>query len=57
MNIIILLGAPGAGKGTVSEVLTTHGIEHVSTGDMLRKEIRNNTARELLDYGFNVIEK
>ncbi|MCO6400815.1 MAG: adenylate kinase [Verrucomicrobia bacterium] len=41
MHAIILLGAPGAGKGTVAEDLKQQvGIVHVSTGDMLREAIR-----------------
>ncbi|MDR2848685.1 MAG: adenylate kinase [Bacteroidales bacterium] len=37
---IVLFGGPGAGKGTQASLLTeTFGLMHLSTGDMLRKEI------------------
>lgn len=36
---IILFGAPGSGKGTQSEkIVSTYGLMHLSTGDLLRKE-------------------
>lgn len=41
---IIIFGAPGSGKGTQSQKLTEkYGLEHVSTGDMLRAEIEAGT--------------
>ena len=44
MNLI-LLGAPGAGKGTQAELLTQKlSIPAISTGNMLREAIRNGTA-------------
>ena len=44
MNAIILLGAPGAGKGTAAEHLRESSkFVHVSTGDMLREAIREGS--------------
>tara|TARA_B100000941_G_scaffold286376_1_gene259829 strand:+ start:976 stop:1620 length:645 start_codon:yes stop_codon:yes gene_type:complete len=54
---IILLGPPGAGKGTQAEVISKKlKIPHISTGDMLRESIRNNTplgkkAKKIMDSG------
>ncbi len=43
MNILIM-GPAGAGKGTMSElILKEYDIPHISTGDMLRENVRNNT--------------
>ncbi len=44
MMNIVLFGAPGCGKGTQAQRLKTHyGIEHVSTGEVIRSEIRRGT--------------
>ena len=54
---IILLGPPGAGKGTQAEVLCeNYKIPHISTGNMLRKAIQKETllgkeAKKLMDEG------
>ena len=44
MKNIVLFGAPGCGKGTQAQRLKEHyGIEHVSTGEIIRSEIRQGT--------------
>jgi adenylate kinase len=44
VNVIVLLGAPGSGKGTAAEQLRMMpGFVHVSTGDMLREAVKQGT--------------
>jgi adenylate kinase len=41
---IVILGAPGSGKGTQSElIIEKYGLYHISTGDILRQEIESQT--------------
>ena len=57
---IVLLGPPGAGKGTQAEKISeVYHLTHVSTGDLFRENIRENTelgkkAREYTDNGLLV---
>ena len=59
-NYIVLLGPPGAGKGTQAEKISeVFHLTHVSTGDLFRENIRENTelgkkAREYTDNGLLV---
>ena len=59
MNLI-LLGAPGAGKGTQAELLTQQlGIPAISTGNMLREAMANGTelgmkAKKYMDEGSSI---
>lgn len=57
---IVMLGAPGAGKGTYASRLSKrYGIPHISTGDIFRENIKNNTelgqkAKKYMDEGLLV---
>ncbi len=54
---LILFGPPGSGKGTQSEkLIAKYGLKHLSTGDLLRHEINNQTplgkeAQNFMDKG------
>ncbi|MBQ9420141.1 MAG: adenylate kinase [Lachnospiraceae bacterium] len=54
---IVMLGAPGAGKGTQAlNIAKQYGIPHISTGDIFRANIKNQTelgmkAKEYMDKG------
>ena len=58
MNII-LLGAPGAGKGTqASKISDNYNLPHISTGDIFRENIKNQTPIGLLTAdGFSLDDK
>lgn len=54
---LMFVGPPGAGKGTqAARIATRYGIPHISTGDMLREEVKNETplgkeAKKYMDAG------
>ena len=57
---IIMLGAPGAGKGTQAKMIADkYGVPHISTGDIFRANIKNGTelgmeAKQYMDKGLLV---
>ncbi len=57
---IVMLGAPGAGKGTQAKMIAAkYSIPHISTGDIFRANIKNGTelgkkAKEYMDQGLLV---
>ena len=53
MKNIVIFGAPGAGKGTQSDkLIEKYGLGHISTGDVLRSEIKNGTELGKTAKGF-----
>ena len=57
---IVMLGAPGAGKGTQAKMIAgKYHVPHISTGDIFRSNIKNGTelgkkAKEYMDQGLLV---
>ncbi|MDL2281554.1 adenylate kinase [Parabacteroides sp. OttesenSCG-928-G06] len=50
---VVIFGAPGSGKGTQSEkIIGEFGLDHISTGDVLRAEIKNDTELGKIAHGF-----
>ncbi|MBO1363136.1 adenylate kinase [Prevotella sp. A2931] len=53
MKNIVIFGAPGAGKGTQSDkMIEKYGLGHISTGDVLRSEIKNGTELGKIAKGY-----
>ena len=53
MKNIIIFGAPGSGNGTYSdEIVAKYGMGHISTGDVLRAEIKNGTELGKVAQGY-----
>lgn len=56
-TIFVLLGPPGAGKGTQAEIISKQlGLAHISSGDLFRENIKNQTelgmlAKQFMDRG------
>ncbi len=54
---VVIFGPPGSGKGTQSQkIIEKYGLTHISTGDLLRREIHTNThlgviAKSYIDKG------
>ena len=60
MKNIVIFGAPCSGKGTQSNLMIEkYGFAHISTGDVLRNEIKNGTelgqtAKKYIDQGQHI---
>ncbi len=53
MKNIIIFGAPGSGKGTYSdEIVTRYGMGHISTGDVLRAEMKQGSELGKIAQGY-----
>ena len=53
MKNIVIFGAPGSGKGTQSDkLIEKYGLNHISTGDVLRAEIKNGTELGKVAQGY-----
>ena len=52
-RVVVLLGAPGAGKGTQAQILSQRlGLAHVATGDLFRAAVRDGTPLGVVAKGY-----
>ena len=52
-RVVVLLGAPGAGKGTQAQILSERlGLAHVATGDLFRAAVRDGTPLGITAKGY-----
>ncbi|MBN1218984.1 MAG: nucleoside monophosphate kinase, partial [Anaerolineae bacterium] len=44
MDVVVLFGAPGSGKGTQAEqICAQFNLKHIATGDLFRENLKNET--------------